>query len=35
MNRCFYQFFMENNVSLDAQCLYPWTLMKGPIYDFT
>lgn len=35
MNRWFYQFFMENNVSLDAQCLYPWTLMKGSIYDFT
>lgn len=35
MNWSFYQFFMENNVSLNAQCLYPWTLMKGPIYDFT
>lgn len=22
-------------MSLDAQYLYPWTLMKGPIYDFT
>ena len=35
MNRSFHQFFMENNLSLNAQCLYPWTFMKGPIYDFT
>lgn len=35
MNWSFHQYFMENNLSLNAQCLYPWTFMKGPIYDFT
>ncbi len=35
MNWSFHQFFMENNLSLNAQCLYPWTFMKAPIYDFT